>query len=68
MDVRERESLGVEADGHALQCRSLEPNKLLHNVGDFRLPWEKKKTGEPQDTIKHMKMRMLRVKDTNQDL
>lgn len=43
MDVRERESLGVEADGHALQCRSLEPNKLLHNVGDFRLPWEKKR-------------------------
>lgn len=41
METQELESLHVEADGRAQQCRSLEPNKLLHNVGDFRLPWNK---------------------------
>ena len=55
MEMQELESLHVEADGRAQQCRPLEPNKLRHNVGDFRLPWKKTK----QSHIINEKVRVL---------
>lgn len=55
MEMQELESLHVEADGRAQQCRPLEPNKLRHNVGDFRLPWKKTK----QRHIINEKVRVL---------